>query len=87
MQVTQAGQTMVEIDAAVKRVTDIMGEISAASAEQSAGIEQVNQAVTQMDTVTQQNAALVEEAAAAAGSLEEQAQRLKEAVSTFRLAA
>jgi methyl-accepting chemotaxis protein len=64
-----------------------MGEISAASAEQSAGIEQVNQAVTQMDTVTQQNAALVEEAAAAAGSLEEQAQRLKEAVSTFRLAA
>ncbi|AQV98538.1 HAMP domain-containing protein [Cupriavidus necator] len=87
MQVTQAGQTMVEIVAAVKRVTDIMGEISAASAEQSAGIEQVNQAVTQMDTVTQQNAALVEEAAAAAGSLEEQAQRLKEAVSTFRLAA
>ncbi|MCY1247620.1 Methyl-accepting chemotaxis protein III [compost metagenome] len=64
-----------------------MGEISAASAEQSSGIEQVNQAVTQMDTVTQQNAALVEEAAAAAGSLEEQAQRLKEAVATFRLAA
>ncbi|MNS86050.1 Methyl-accepting chemotaxis protein III [compost metagenome] len=64
-----------------------MGEISAASAEQSAGIEQVNLAVTQMDTVTQQNAALVEQAAAAAGSLEEQAQRLKEAVSTFRLAA
>ncbi|HBO79760.1 MAG TPA: hypothetical protein DD502_16600, partial [Cupriavidus sp.] len=70
-----------------KRVTDIMGEISAASVEQSAGIEQVNQAVTQMDTVTQQNAALVEQAAAAAGSLEEQAQRLKEAVATFRLAA
>ncbi|MNN64528.1 Methyl-accepting chemotaxis protein IV [compost metagenome] len=87
MLVTQSGQTMEEIVAAVKRVTDIMGEISAASAEQSSGIEQVNQAVTQMDTVTQQNAALVEEAAAAAGSLEEQAQRLKEAVATFRLAA
>ncbi|MEK7318235.1 MAG: methyl-accepting chemotaxis protein [Pseudomonadota bacterium] len=85
--VAQAGQTMEEIVSAVKRVTDIMGEISAASVEQSAGIEQVNQAVTQMDTVTQQNAALVEQAAAAAGSLEEQAQRLKEAVATFRLAA
>ncbi|KAA0179412.1 MCP four helix bundle domain-containing protein [Cupriavidus cauae] len=83
--VSEAGQTMEEIVGAVKRVTDIMGEISAASAEQSAGIEQVNQAVTQMDTVTQQNAALVEQAAAAAGSLEEQAQRLKQAVSTFRL--
>ncbi|MDF3838312.1 methyl-accepting chemotaxis protein [Cupriavidus basilensis] len=85
--VAQAGQTMEEIVGAVKRVTDIMGEISAASNEQSAGIEQVNQAVNQMDTVTQQNAALVEQAAAAAGSLEEQAQRLKQAVSTFRLAA
>ncbi|WP_454767023.1 methyl-accepting chemotaxis protein [Cupriavidus campinensis] len=85
--VAQAGETMEQIVSAVKRVTDIMGEISAASAEQSAGIEQVNLAVTQMDTVTQQNAALVEQAAAAAGSLEEQAQRLKEAVSTFRLAA
>ncbi|KWR74954.1 methyl-accepting chemotaxis protein [Cupriavidus sp. IDO] len=87
MLVMQSGQTMEEIVAAVKRVTDIMGEISAASSEQSAGIEQVNQAVTQMDSVTQQNAALVEQAAAAAGSLEEQAQRLKEAVSSFRLAA
>ncbi|CAG2152459.1 methyl-accepting chemotaxis protein [Cupriavidus numazuensis] len=85
--VAQSGQTMLEIVEAVKRVTDIMGEISAASAEQSAGIEQVNQAVTQMDSVTQQNAALVEEAAAAAGSLEEQAQRLKQAVATFRIAA
>ncbi|NYI02317.1 methyl-accepting chemotaxis protein [Cupriavidus plantarum] len=85
--VSEAGQTMEQIVSAVKRVTDIMGEISAASAEQSAGIEQVNQAVTQMDTVTQQNAALVEQAAAAAGSLEEQAQRLKEAVAIFRLAA
>ncbi|MGO4809728.1 methyl-accepting chemotaxis protein [Cupriavidus sp. 2MCAB6] len=85
--VGQAGHTMEEIVGAVKRVTDIMGEISAASAEQSAGIEQVNQAVTQMDTVTQQNAALVEQAAAAAGSLEEQAQRLQQAVSSFRLVA
>ncbi|CAG9167390.1 methyl-accepting chemotaxis protein [Cupriavidus respiraculi] len=84
--VGEAGKTMEEIVGAVKRVTDIMGEISAASAEQSAGIEQVNQAVTQMDTVTQQNAALVEQAAAAAGSLEEQAQRLKAAVASFRLA-
>jgi methyl-accepting chemotaxis protein len=83
--VEQAGQTMEEIVQAVKRVTDIMGEISAASAEQSGGIEQVNRAVTQMDEVTQQNAALVEEAAAAAGSLEEQANRLKSVVSVFRL--
>ncbi|MBN4664829.1 Tar ligand binding domain-containing protein [Pandoraea nosoerga] len=83
--VEQAGQTMDEIVQAVKRVTDIMGEISAASAEQSGGIEQVNRAVTQMDEVTQQNAALVEEAAAAAGSLEEQANRLKSVVSVFRL--
>ncbi|VVE17824.1 Methyl-accepting chemotaxis protein I [Pandoraea eparura] len=83
--VEQAGQTMEEIVQAVKRVTDIMGEISAASSEQSGGIEQVNRAVTQMDEVTQQNAALVEEAAAAAGSLEEQANRLKTVVSVFRL--
>ncbi len=83
--VGQAGRTMDEIVEAVKRVTDIMGEISAASEEQSSGIEQVNQAVSQMDEVTQQNAALVEEAAAAAESLEEQAQRLKEAVSVFRV--
>ncbi|WP_042880762.1 methyl-accepting chemotaxis protein [Cupriavidus necator] len=85
--VGQAGKTMDEIVQAVKRVTDIMGEISAASAEQSSGIEQVNQAVAQMDEVTQQNAALVEEAAAAAGALEEQASRLQGAVSRFRLAA
>ncbi len=83
--VAQQGQTMGEIVQAVKRVTDIMGEISAASAEQSGGIEQVNRAITQMDEVTQQNAALVEEAAAAAGSLEEQANRLKSVVSVFRL--
>ncbi|WP_087721915.1 methyl-accepting chemotaxis protein [Pandoraea sp. PE-S2T-3] len=83
-QVAQAGQTMEEIVQAVKRVTDIMGEISAASAEQSNGIEQVNRAVTQMDEVTQQNAALVEEAAAAAGALESQAHELRAAVSVFQ---
>ncbi|WP_035863287.1 methyl-accepting chemotaxis protein, partial [Cupriavidus sp. SK-3] len=78
--------TMGEIVQAVKRVTDIMGEISAASAEQSSGIEQVNKAVAQMDEVTQQNAALVEQAAAAAGSLEDQATRLQTSVASFRLA-
>ncbi|QIF06728.1 methyl-accepting chemotaxis protein [Ralstonia mannitolilytica] len=83
--VDQAGVTMAEIVDAVKRVTDIMGEISAASEEQSSGIEQVNQAVNQMDQVTQQNAALVEQAAAAAESLEEQARNLNEAVGMFRL--
>ncbi|MGK0652415.1 methyl-accepting chemotaxis protein [Bordetella bronchiseptica] len=84
-QVERAGATMQEIVASVKRVTDIMGEISAASEEQSSGIEQVNRAVSQMDEVTQQNAALVEEAAAAAGSLQEQAQRLAEAVAVFKI--
>ena len=84
-QVERAGNTMQEIVASVKRVTDIMGEISAASEEQSSGIDQVNRAVTQMDEVTQQNAALVEEAAAAAGSLQEQAERLSEAVAVFRI--
>jgi len=84
-QVNEAGDTMVEIVNSIKRVTDIMAEISAASAEQSTGIEQVNKAVTQMDEVTQQNAALVEEAAASAESLEEQAQGLAEAVSVFKL--
>jgi len=76
---------MEEIVVSVKRVTDIMAEITAASVEQSAGIEQVNQAITQMDEVTQQNAALVEEAAAAAESLEEQAGHLARAVSVFVL--
>ena len=85
--VDQAGTTMNEIVGAVKRVTDIMSEISAASTEQSAGIEQVNQAITQMDEVTQQNAALVEEAAAAAESMEEQARGLLEAVGIFKLEA
>ena len=84
-QVERAGSTMQEIVASVKRVTDIMGEISAASEEQSSGIDQVNRAVSQMDEVTQQNAALVEEAAAAAGSLQEQAQRLAEAVAVFKI--
>jgi len=80
-----AGQTMDEVVKAVKRVTDIMGEISAASSEQSAGIEEVNRAVTQMDAGTQQNAALVEEATAAARSLEDQAQSLKRLVGKFKL--
>jgi methyl-accepting chemotaxis protein len=83
--VNQAGATMAEIVASVQRVTDIMAEISAASQEQSAGIEQVNQTITQMDETTQQNAALVEEASAAARSMEEQAHALADAVSTFRL--
>ncbi|MDD4910776.1 MAG: methyl-accepting chemotaxis protein [Sideroxydans sp.] len=84
--VDKAGKTMEEIVNAVKRVTDIMGEISAASNEQSQGIEQVNTAITQMDDVTQQNAALVEQAAAAAESMEEQARELATQMSTFKLA-
>ena len=83
--VAQAGSTMDEVVSSVRRVTDIMAEITAASHEQSAGIEQVNQAITQMDQVTQQNAALVEEAAAAADSLQEQAAALSEIVSIFRV--
>ncbi len=83
--VAQAGQTMEEIVTSIKRVTDIMSEITAASVEQSQGIEQVNTAITQMDEVTQQNAALVEEAAAAAESLEEQAQNLSASVATFKV--
>ena len=83
--VAQAGQTMEEIVASIRRVTDIMSEITAASQEQSQGIEQVNTAITQMDEVTQQNAALVEEAAAAAESLEEQAQNLAISVGTFKI--
>ncbi|MFY3625777.1 methyl-accepting chemotaxis protein [Achromobacter xylosoxidans] len=80
-----AGTTMQEVVASVKRVTDIMGEIAAASQEQATGIEQVNRAVSQMDEVTQQNAALVEEAAAAAGSMQDQAHALVRAVGVFRL--
>ena len=83
--VHKAGATMGEIVASVQRVTDIMAEISAASQEQSAGIEQVNQTVVQMDETTQQNAALVEEATAAARAMEEQAGHLSEAVSVFKL--
>ncbi|QDZ26915.1 methyl-accepting chemotaxis protein [Noviherbaspirillum sp. UKPF54] len=83
--VDQAGATMQEIVDSVKRVTDIMGEISVASKEQTDGIEQVNQAIAQMDEVTQQNAALVEEAAAAAASLQEQAVNLSHVVSVFKL--
>jgi methyl-accepting chemotaxis protein len=83
--VEQAGKTMDEIVTSVKRVTDIMSEISAASQEQSQGIEQVNQTITQMDEVTQQNAALVEQASAAARSMEEQADSLADAISLYTL--
>ena len=83
--VQQAGATMEDIVASVRRVTDIMGEITSASHEQEAGIEQINQAIGEMDSVTQQNAALVEEAAAAAQSMQEQSDQLGHLVSTFRL--
>jgi methyl-accepting chemotaxis protein len=83
-QVNEAGSRMTEIVESINRVTSIMAEISAASVEQSTGIEQVNQAITQMDEVTQQNAALVEEAAAAAEAMEEQARTLAEVVSVFK---
>ena len=84
--VNTAGETMTEVVASVKRVSDIMGEITRAGQEQSAGIAQVNQAIAQMDQVTQQNAALVEEAAAAADSMQEQAKQLSVVVGTFKLA-
>lgn len=83
--VAQAGQTMSDIVVAIKRVTDIMAEIAAASAEQSSGIEEVNGAVSQMDEMTQQNAALVEEAAASAEALQEQAGMLNQQVGVFKL--
>ncbi|MEN8719640.1 MAG: methyl-accepting chemotaxis protein, partial [Oceanococcaceae bacterium] len=83
--VDRAGSTMAEIVKSVKRVTDIMGEITAASQEQSSGIAQVNQTVSQLDEVTQQNAALVEESAASAKSLEDQAEQLVVAVQKFRI--
>jgi methyl-accepting chemotaxis protein len=85
--VNQAGATMEEIVTSVRRVTDIMAEITAASQEQEAGIEQINQAIGEMDAVTQQNAALVEEAAAAAQSLQVQSSQLEQVVSAFRLSA
>ncbi|XHS76340.1 methyl-accepting chemotaxis protein [Burkholderiaceae bacterium UC74_6] len=84
--VDEAGKTMDEIVSSVRRVTDIMGEIAAASREQTGGIEQVNQSIAQMDQMTQQNAAMVEEATAAASSLKEQAGSLAETVGKFRLA-
>ena len=84
--VDEAGTTMAEVVASIKRVTDIMGEISAASSEQSSGVAQVGEAVSQMDQATQQNAALVEESAAAAESLKGQAQQLVQAVAVFKLA-
>jgi len=83
--VDQAGATMQEVVAAIRRVTDLMGEISAASTEQSQGVDQVGEAVIQMDQTTQQNAALVEEMAAAASSLRGQAQELVRSVEVFRL--
>ncbi|MCX7659605.1 MAG: methyl-accepting chemotaxis protein, partial [Caldimonas manganoxidans] len=83
--VQDAGATMNEIVASVRRVSDIIGEISAAASEQNDGISQINAAVGQLDQMTQQNAALVEQSAAAAASLREQAQRLAQVVATFRL--
>jgi methyl-accepting chemotaxis protein len=84
--VDKAGTTMTEVVNSIRRVTDVMGEISAASNEQSQGVAQVGQAVMQMDQVTQHNAALVEESAAAAGSLKDQAEQLVQAVAFFQLA-
>ena len=83
--VERAGNAMQKVSTSISRVAQMMGEISASSLEQSTGIEQVNQAVVQMDRMTQQNAALVEEAAAAASSLHDQTRQLKEAVSVFEI--
>jgi methyl-accepting chemotaxis protein len=85
--VDRAGVTMTEVVSSIQRVTDIVGEISAASSEQAMGVGQVGLAVTQLDQTTQQNAALVEEMAAAASSLKGQAQDLVQAVSIFQLGA
>ena len=82
--VDRAGHTMTEVVSSIRRVTDLVGEISAASNEQSQGVSQIGEAITQMDTTTQQNAALVEESAAAAESLKRQAQELVQAVSHFK---
>jgi methyl-accepting chemotaxis protein len=84
-QVAQAGATMQEIVTSIRRVADIVGEISSASREQSAGIAQINQAVTQLDSVTQQNAALVEETSAASSALQEQAHELAKLAASFKL--
>jgi len=86
-QVAQAGQTMEEIVASVQRVSDLIGEITASSTEQRDGIAQVNQAVTHLDQMTQQNAALVEESTAAAASMRDQAQKLAEVVAMFNVGA
>jgi len=83
--VDQAGQTMEEVVRAIQRVSDVVGEISAASLEQNSGVSQIGQAVNQLDQTTQQNAALVEESAAAAQSLDQQARDLVAAVSVFKL--
>jgi methyl-accepting chemotaxis protein len=83
--VAQAGQTMQEIVSSVQRVTDIMGEITSAASEQAEGIAQVNSAISELDQMTQQNAALVEQSAAAAGSMKDQAQRLAGVVNNFKL--
>jgi methyl-accepting chemotaxis protein len=83
--VADAGKTMTEIVSSVQRVSDIIGEITAASAEQSDGIGQINGSVTQLDQMTQQNAALVEQSAAAAESLKDQATKLSQVVATFQL--
>ena len=82
----KAGETMTEVVASIRRVTDIMGEISAASNEQSVGVAQVGEAITPMDHTTQQNAALVEQMAAAASSLKGQASELVQTVAVFKLA-
>jgi methyl-accepting chemotaxis protein len=84
-QVDRARETMTEVVGSIKRVTDLMGEISAASNEQAMGVSQVGEAVTQMDQATQQNAALVEQMAAAASSLKSQAQELVGTVAVFNL--
>jgi methyl-accepting chemotaxis protein len=83
--VMQAGATMTEVVGSVKRVTDVVTEITAAGNEQSSGIEQVNEAIVQMDKVTQQNAALVEQGAAAAALLKEQAAKLTHTVDVFKI--
>jgi methyl-accepting chemotaxis protein len=85
--VEQAGSTMHEVVASIKQVTDIVGEISAATQEQNDGIEQVHRAVTEMDQTTQQNAALVEQTAAAAATLRDQADKLEQVVSVFKIGA
>jgi methyl-accepting chemotaxis protein/methyl-accepting chemotaxis protein-1 (serine sensor receptor) len=83
--VNQAGSTMKEIVTSIQRVTDIMGEITSATQEQTAGLEQIHQAINEMDTITQQNVALVEEAAAASTALQDQASSLSRIVSVFQI--